>query len=139
MIERGIDPLENIVYEEGSELIAGLIVELRRLVKKTESGIKISRGCPSLLELERAYFHELLELFFNRAVQELGKLIEKVKPVAVKNQLKKDLARNLKKPAAMIVIESDLCSTVLMDDFSELMARFDVELERTARRPQIAA
>jgi hypothetical protein len=39
----------------------------------------------------------------------------------------------------MTVIDSDICRTVLMDDFSELMGRFVKDLERTSRRTQIAA
>ena len=139
MIERGIDPLKTEVYEEASVLIAGLISEFRRLVKKTELGLKISRESPALIELERAYFHDLLELFFDRAVREFGNLTDKVKPVALKNQLRNDLVRNLKRPASMIIIESDLCSTILMDEYSELMGRFVADVERNASRPQVAA
>ena len=138
MIEYGID-LEMGIYKEATDLINGFVTELRRLVRKAEAGIEISRGCRSLLDLERAYFRDVLELLFNHAVEDFGKLIVRVKPAALRGQLKDDLVLNLKRSAAMTVVESDLCRTVLMDEFSELMARFSDDLERTVRRPQIAA
>jgi hypothetical protein len=138
LIELGIDPLETVAYEETSALLDGFVSELRRLIKKTEF-VKISREDPAQVELERAYFHDLLELLFNRAVEEFGKLKDCLNPAGFKSQLKNDLAQTLKRLAAATFIESDLCSTVLMDDFSELMARFVAEMERIARRPQIAA
>ena len=138
MIEYGID-LEMGIYKEATDLINGFVTELRRLVRKAEAGIEISRGCRSLLDLERAYFRDVLELLFNHAVEDFGKLIVRVKPAALRGQLKDDLVLNLKRSAAMTVVESDLCRTVLMDEFSELMARFSDDLERTVRRRQIAA
>ena len=139
MTEYGVDFLKMGIYKEVTDLISGFVTELRRLVRKAESGIEISRGCRSLLDLERAYFRDVLELLCNHAVDDFGKLIARVKPATLRSQLKDELVLNLKRAAAMTVIESDLCRTVLMDEFSELMTRFSADLERTVRRPPIAA
>lgn len=138
MIEYGIDPKVGI-YNEAEELAGILVSDLRRVVEKAESGIEVCRGCSSLVDLERAYFQDVVEFLFNRTVEDFGKLMAKVKPVSLKSQLRDDLVLNLKRSAAMTVIDSDICRTVLMDDFSELIARFVKDLERTARRIQIAA
>jgi len=139
LTEYGVDSLKADIYNEAKGLIGNFVSELGRLVKKAESGVEICRGCSSLLDLERTYFHDVLELLFNRTVEDFGKLIVKVKPLSLKGQLRNDLVLNLKRSAAMTVIESDICRTVLMDDFSELIARFVAELERTAGSTQIAA
>ncbi len=138
MIECDVDTVDSSTCAE-ADLIGGFISELRRLVKKTESGIRTCHGCQSLLELERAYFHDILELLLSRTLEECSKLIGQTEPTARRNRLRNDLILGLKRPASMILIESDLCSTVLMYDFSELMARFVAQMERIARLPQIAA
>ena len=139
MIEIGVDASKTDVHENAAAIIAGLLSELRRLVRKTELGIKISRESAALLELERAYFRDLLDLFFERAAEEFARLAAGLKPPGAKNQPGDDLVRQLKRSASLTVIESDLCGTVLMNDFSELMARFVAGVERNIRTPRIAA
>jgi len=138
VIEYGIDPKVD-TCNEAKNLIGTLVSDLRRVVEKAESGIEVCRGCSSLVDLERAYFHDVVEFLFNRTVEDFGKFMAKVKPLSLKNQLRDDLVLRLKRSAAMTVIDSDICRTVLMDDFSELIARFVKDLERSALRTQIAA
>ena len=125
--------------ERSAALADGFLAELGLLVRKAESGLRISGEHRSQAELERAYFRDVLQLLFNRAVEDFGNLVSGIKPTALRTQLRDGLALDIRRRASMVLIDSDLCGTILMDEFSELLAQFLKDLDRAGRRPSMAA
>jgi hypothetical protein len=127
------------VYLNVAAAVQSLLHGLKLLVAKTESEIKTQRRSASTDELGRAYFSDMLELIFDRCAENLGTLFSIVQPTGFRRELRDDTLRVIRRLAPMILFESDLCRTCLMDDFSARLAEFLAAVERNAVCPQVAA
>jgi hypothetical protein len=127
-------------YERASALVRNFLIELEHSVRKMESGKSAAGSRPSQnAPLERAYFHDILDLLFGRTAGECGQMLRGIHPVALRRQLRDDLMHSIKHQAHRIIIDSELSDTGLLDDFSVMLSDFLSQVEKEARCPPIAA
>jgi hypothetical protein len=134
-----LDAWNSGVYQDGARLIQNLLSELAKVVRKSESGIKVSRNSSVPDELDRAYFRDMLELVFKGTVGHFGRLLTGISSIPLRTQLRDQITHNLRRLAPTALIDSDLCQTIFMTDFSALLTRFITDLERSAHCPKFAA
>ncbi len=140
MIELQSELPKTGVYETASILVTNFLIDLKQFVRKAETGMRASGTHPSQNDtLERAYFHDIMDLLFDRAAADFGKLLRSINPVTLRQQLRDDLIHTVRRQAHRIMVDSELSGTELMDEFFGLLPGFLSNIERESRCPQIAA
>jgi hypothetical protein len=138
--ETQIEQPNSGMFRTTGALVDRFMADLERCVRKTELGMATAGNySPQNAPLERAYFHDILDLLFDRAAGEIGRVLRSVSPITFRRQLQDNIVHTIKCRAHRIMIDSELSGTDLMNEFLGLLSEFLSNIEKESHCPQIAA